>query len=42
MPQWVIVGEELPTAIGLEDGLSLLLMEDGATTLAWGEVWEVV
>lgn len=38
-PTWTIVTTDLPTFIGLEDGVSVLLMENETDMLVWGDVW---
>lgn len=42
MTDWVKVATDIPTYIGLEDNLSILLMENGTDMLVWGDVWDEV
>lgn len=37
---WSNVSNELPTYVGLEDGISILLMENNTDKLVWGDVWD--
>lgn len=37
---WSNVSVDLPTYVGLEDGVSVLLMENNTDMLVWGDVWD--
>lgn len=42
MPDWVVITNDPPTYIGLEDGVSVLLMENNTDMLVWGDLWNEV